>query len=101
MCPSFFALCSKDGIASAADTDHTIFSLSDNLPVAIAVNPLSPVSWEIIIGEYKQTKPEECELFSGYATDFGKYLSSLQAKASWKNLTREIRRAENAINPVE
>lgn len=39
MCPSFFALCSKAGIACAADSDHTIYRLSDNLPVAIAVNP--------------------------------------------------------------
>ena len=89
MCPSFFALCSKAGVACAADADHTIYRLSDNLPVAIAVNPQSPIPWEKIIGEYKQTKPRECELFSGYATDFGKYLSSLQVKASWKNLTQE------------
>lgn len=89
MCPSFFALCSKAGIACAADSDHTIYRLSDNLPVAIAVNPQSPVPWEKIIGEYKQTKPKEYESFSGYVADFGNYLSSLQVKASWKNLTQD------------
>lgn len=89
MVPTFFALCSKAGIACAADSDHTIYRLSDNLPVAIAVNPQSPVPWEQIIGEYKQTKPEERELFLDYAADFGKFLSALEVKASWQKLTTE------------
>lgn len=89
MCPSFFALCSTAGIACAADSDHTIYRLSDTLPVAIAVNPQSPIPWEKIIGEYKRTNPKEKAAFSGYAKDFGNYLSAIKVKASWKNLTQE------------
>lgn len=46
MIPSFIALFSKAGIACAADTDHTVFRLSDKYPVAIAVNPDSPIPWK-------------------------------------------------------
>lgn len=89
MCPSFFALCNKAGIACAADADHTIYRLADKLPVAIAVNPQSPIPWERIIGEYRRTKHEECDAFIGYVSGFGRFMSSLDVKGSWEELTKE------------
>lgn len=89
MTPSFFALFSKAGIACAADTDHTIYRLSDKLPVALAVNPASPVPWDKIISDYKRTNPQEKEFFAGYANDFNLYLASLDVEESWRKLTPE------------
>ena len=89
MLPSFFALFSKAGIACAADTDHTIYRLSDSLPVALAVNPQSPIPWDRIIGDYKRTNPQENDFFEGYANDFNLYLASLDVKESWRKLTPE------------
>ena len=77
MCPSFFALFTKAGIACAADTDHTIYRLSKDLPVAMAVNPSSPIPFDKIIEEYKGNlnhKPQES--LEDYAADFNAFLST-------------------------
>lgn len=89
MSTSFLAFFSKAGIACSADTDHTIHRLSDRFPVAIAVNPESPIPWERIIGDYKRTNPQENDFFAGYANDFSIYLASLDVEDSWRNLTPE------------
>ena len=88
MCPSFFALFSKAGIACAADTDHTVYRLSKDLPVAIAVNPASPIPWGRIIEDYKRNLvPKPQHLFADYVFEFGAYLSTIKADKSWKNLS--------------
>lgn len=89
MIPSFFALFSKAGIACAADTDHTIYRLSDKLPLALAVNPESPIPWDKLIGEYKQTNPQEKDFFANYANEFSLFLASLEVEEPWKNLTQQ------------
>ena len=88
MTPSFFALFSKAGIACAADADHTIYRLSKDLPVALAVNPASPIPWDSIIEAYKKkidSTPRE--LFADYAFEFDVYLSTLEVDEKWKNLS--------------
>lgn len=89
MIPSFFALLSKAGIACAADTDHTIYRLSKDLPVALAVNPESPIPWDRIISDYSLTKPKEHDFFADYAMDFNLYLVSLDVEEKWNCLTPE------------
>ena len=89
MIPSFFALFSKAGIACAADTDHTIYRLSKDLPIALAVNPASPIPWDAIIEDYKRSfHPEPHELFADYASDFELYLSTLRIEEKWRNLSQ-------------
>ena len=46
---SFIALANSAGIACSSDTDHTIFQLSKIEPLAIAVNPSSPIPWDDIV----------------------------------------------------
>ena len=81
MCPSFFALFSKAGIACAADNDHTVYRLSRDLPVALAVNPLSPIPWDRLIEEYKRLlDPEPHKSLAEYAADFDAFLSTVKGK---------------------
>ena len=88
MIPSFIALFSKAGIACAADTDHTVFRLSDKYPVAIAVNPDSPIPWESIIEKFKREgEISEHEYFPDYADDFNAYLAGVPVEEKWKDLT--------------
>ena len=56
MPPNFFALFNKVGIACAADTDHTVFRLSRDLPVAVAVNPESSIPWERLLQDFRRTR---------------------------------------------
>jgi hypothetical protein len=88
MCPSFFALFSKAGIACAADTDHTVYRLSKDLPVALAVNPLSPIPWEKIIEEYKRNlEPKPHKSLAEYAADFDTFLSTHTVEKAPKTLS--------------
>ena len=45
----FIALSNMSGIACASDRDHTIYQLSKNVPLALAVRPTSPIPWDGII----------------------------------------------------
>lgn len=88
MTPSFFALFSKAGIACAADTDHTVYRLSKDLPVALAVNPLSPIPWDDLIEAYKshlKLKPQKS--LAKYAADFDAFLSTYKVERAWKSLS--------------
>lgn len=88
MIPSFIALCSKAGIACAANTDHTVFRLSERYPVAIAVNPDSPIPWESIIEKFKREgEISEHEFFPEYADDFNVFLAGIPVEEKWKGLT--------------
>lgn len=49
---SFIAIYNQSGIACASDTDNTIYRLSKEKPVAIAICPYSPIPWESIISQY-------------------------------------------------
>ena len=88
MIPSFFALFSKAGIACAADTDHTVYRLSKDLPVALAVNPLSPIPWDDLIEAYKchlKIKPQNT--LAKYAAEFDAFLSTYKVERAWKSLS--------------
>lgn len=88
MDPLFFALFSKAGIACAADTDHTIHLLSKDLPVALAINPASPIPWEEIIEAYKagiDRKPRAH--FVDYMSDFETFLSTYEADGKLADLS--------------
>lgn len=89
MCPSFIALFSKAGIACAADADHTIYSLSKDYPVAIAVNPASPIPWEQIIEEYRRRPFQEHSAFSDYGKDFEAYLETVPVQPGLTSLSAE------------
>ena len=88
MSTTFIALSSMSGIACASDTDHTIYQLSKKQPLAIAVNPFSPIPWDSIINAYKEKGEPECKMnFEDYALDFINHLSSVSINESWKNLS--------------
>lgn len=74
----FIALSNMSGIACASDRDHTIYQLSKKVPLALAVNPFSPIPWDKIIEQYKLTGgSEEKEEFSDYASHFLAFLSTI------------------------
>ena len=90
MLPSFFTLLSKAGIACAADADHTIYRLSEKLPVAIAVNPASHIPWERIMKQYtERLNPTPQVFFENYVNEFELFLSTLLVENSWKGLSPE------------
>ena len=88
MIPSFFALFSKAGIACAADTDHTVYRLSKDLPVALAVNPLSPIPWDKLIEEYKSLlDPKPKKKITEYAAGFEAFLATISVEKAWETLS--------------
>lgn len=90
MSTTFIALSSMSGIVCASDTDHTIYQLSKEQPLAIAVNPYSPIPWDSIVTEYKEKgEPKVRRNFKYYAQDFLKYLSSIETDGTWENLSRD------------
>jgi len=85
---SFIAFLNKAGIACASDSDHTIYNLSKKEPLAVAVNPHSPISWDKIINDYiKLGEPEHHNSLSEYLQDFGEFLSKVQTENKWKNIS--------------
>lgn len=85
----FIALTNMSGIACASDRDHTIYQLSKNVPLALAVSPSSPVPWDSIIEQYKLTGGfEEKDGFSDYASHFLSFLSKIPVDKSWKFQSR-------------
>ena len=87
---SFVAFLNKHGIACASDTDMTLYALSRQEPVALAVNSYSPIPWDAIINAYLQKGDIPLhEKFSDYAQDFANYLSTLKCQSSWKELTED------------
>ena len=87
---SFVAFLNNRGIACASDTDMTLYALSRQEPVALAVNSYSPISWDYIINSYLHKGDIQIhELFSDYARDFASYLSTVDTKPSWKFLSSD------------
>lgn len=81
---TFFALFNKNGIACAADSNHTIYQLHKDLPVALAVNPESQIPWDEIIREYKRNvNAQQPPVIQQYAFEFDLFLSGM---GKWKNL---------------
>ena len=89
---SFVAFLNKRGIACASDTDMTLYALSRQEPVALAVNSYSPIPWDSIINAYlrKGDIPLH-ESFIDYAHDFVNFLPTVDANPKWKTLTDEDR----------
>ncbi len=86
---SFVAFMNKHGMACASDTDMTLYALSKREPVALAVNPGSPLPWDSIINAYlRQGEIPLHENFEDYARDFAEFLATLTPKKEWKNLTK-------------
>lgn len=87
---SFIAFLNKHGIACASDTDMTLYALSKQEPVAIAVNPYSPIPWDSIINAYlrKGCIPLHDD-FSDYARDFAEFLKTVNRQKKWAGLTDE------------
>ena len=87
---TFVAISNMSGIACASDTDRTIYGLSKSLPVAVAVNPRSPIPWEDIINDYLIAgEIQEHEAFAEYGDDFERRLSKVPVSKSFENLTYE------------
>ena len=87
---SFVAFLNKHGIACASDTDMTLYTLSRQEPVALAVNSYSPIPWDSIINAcLRQGEIAKHEIFGDYARDFSNYLSTVKINPAWKNLTED------------
>ena len=87
---SFVAFLNKRGIACASDTDMTLYALSRQEPVALAVNSYSPIPWDFIINSHlRKGEIQIHETFSDYARDFANYLSTVETKPSWKYLSSD------------
>ena len=87
---SFVAFLNKRGIACASDTDMTLYALSRQEPVALAVNSYSPIPWDSIINAYlRQGEISQHKVFGDYACDFAYYLSTVKINPTWKNLTED------------
>ena len=87
---SFVAFLNNRGIACASDTDMTLYALSRQEPIALAVNSYSPIPWDFIINSYLRKGDIQIhELFSDYARDFASYLSTVDTKPSWKYLSSD------------
>ena len=84
---TFVAIANLSGIACASDSDHTIYQLSKQLPLAIAVNAHSSFPWRSVINDYLlQEVPQEHELFDEYINDFELFLSKTKPSKTAKNL---------------
>jgi len=89
---SFAAFLNKRGIACASDTDMTLYALSKQEPVAVAVNPYSPIPWDEIINAYlRQGEIAKHEVFGDYARDFAEFLATEHTQPSWKKMSRAER----------
>lgn len=89
---SFVAFLNKEGIACASDTDVTLYTLSRQEPVALAVNSYSPIPWDAIINTYlKKGEIAKHEVFGDYARDFCNYLCSVEVDPAWKKMTEDDR----------
>ena len=87
---TFIALTNMSGIACASDRDHTIHQLSKKVPLALAVNPHSPIPWDKIIEQYKLAGgPLEKDEFSDYASHFLTFLSTIPVDKSWIKQCRD------------
>lgn len=87
---TFVAIANLSGIACASDSDHTIYQLSKQLPLAIAVNAHSSFPWGSVINDYLlQEAPQEHELFEEYINDFEQFLSKAKPSKSAENLNHD------------
>lgn len=85
---SFVAFLNKHGIACASDTDMTLYTLSRQEPVAVAVNQYSPIPWDTIINTYlKRGEIAKHDVFGDYARDFCNYLCAVEANPACKKMT--------------
>jgi hypothetical protein len=74
---SFLSIFNKSGIACASSEDHTLYQLSKEEPVVVAVDPNSPIPWESLIDGYKRLgEPKKHSELEGYAKDFEEYISA-------------------------
>ena len=84
---SFLAIYNQSGIACASDTDNTIYRLSKEEPVAIAICPYSPIPWESIITQYlRKGEPEHHKTLEEYARDFEAFFQQFPADKAWNKL---------------
>ena len=87
---SFIALANSAGIACASDTDHTIFPLSKTEPLAIAVNPSSPIPWDDIVDSVKSNGSfASKEDFTEYIKAFESMIADYKFKIDLKKLSDE------------
>lgn len=90
---TFVAIANLSGIACASDSDHTIYQLSKQLPVALAVNAHSPIPWGSVVDGYlRQGEQPAHEVFDGYVSDFENYLKKTSLPKTLKNLTVDDRK---------
>ena len=89
---SFIALANKRGVACASDTDMTLYAISKQEPVALAVNPYSPIPWDAIINAYLRKGDVQIhETLADYAHDFASHLATVETMPVWKKMTEEDR----------
>ena len=87
---SFLAFFNTAGIACASSQDKTIYSLSKEEPIALAVNPGSMIPWETIINKYRSMgEPAHRDTVEAYALDFEAFLKNQPVEAKWNNLSTQ------------
>ena len=87
---SFVAFMNKRGMACASDTDMTLYALSKQEPVALAVNSFSPIPWDTIINAYLRRGDITLHgIFTDYARDFVDFLLSVEDVNKWKHLSED------------
>lgn len=85
---SYIAIFNKAGIACASNQDHTVYPLSKKEPVAIAINPCSPIPWVDLIEKYRSLgEPALHKTIEEYARDFESFLREQNVKEDWKGLS--------------
>ena len=91
MSTSFLAILNKAGIACASDSDHTVYVLAKDEPLALAVNPSSPIPWDSIVNDYilKGTISSHSSL-EEYTSNFSQHLASYPTCKEWKDLPRQL-----------
>lgn len=87
---SFLLFANKEGLVCGGGADKTIFQLSKEEPVAMAVSPASPIPWAEIVENYRRKgEPLHHEEFELYTKDFELYLGGVDAKPEWRKLTSD------------
>ena len=89
---SFLSIFNKSGIACASSEDHTLYQLSKEEPVVVAVDPNSPIPWESLIDGYKRLgEPKKHSELEGYAKDFEEYISAQMSILCVRCLPRNLK----------
>lgn len=86
----FFSISNQSGIACVSSAVGTLYQISHEEPLAIAVCPSSPIPWKSIVTDFvNKGEPSKRLSLEEYAKDFEEFLQPYQAKVAWNKLDQE------------